>query len=117
MSIEKRAGNGHKLSETQKERLWIREQISQIPELRQTMDNIYQNLAVLARKAGISPEEMVKEVRNTAPNYSFLIGCVKEEQRLNEEAQKQAEEQATKPLTDEQTNAKEENNDGGSASA
>src|SRR5438105_1345197 len=77
----------HKLRKTAQERLWVREQISQLGEMRATIENVYQNLAVLARLAGVSPGDMVKEVRNTTVNYAFLIECMKEEQRLNAEAQ------------------------------
>jgi hypothetical protein len=74
----------HQLSKEQREKLWMREQLNQIPEMRAAIDNLWQHIAFLARKAKITPKALVKETKDFTANYTFLKECVDEERKLQE---------------------------------
>src|SRR5438445_770228 len=73
----------HLPSAQERERLWMREQIGRIAEMSETITNLYQNIAVLARLAKVTPAKMVKTLREPA-TMAFLMNCMQEEQKLNE---------------------------------
>ncbi len=80
----------HSLSKQEKERLWLREQASQVPALRSSIDSLWQHIAFLAAQAKIKPKDLVKSVRDTEASYKYLMDCVKEEQSLQQSLQKKA---------------------------
>jgi hypothetical protein len=84
----------HQKSKHEKEMDWIREQVSQIVQQRIALDNMFQQIAALARLSKIKPEHLVKASQDVSANYTYLSACMKEEQRLQEEAMAKAKEVA-----------------------
>lgn len=80
----------HQLNQEQKFRQWVEAQLSQIQQQRIAIDNMFQQIATLARMLKIKPEKFVKEGQNIKANYEFLAACMQEEQRLQSDAQAKA---------------------------
>lgn len=72
----------HELSQEQKFRQWVEEQVGQMYQQRIAIDNMFQQIATLARLMNIKPEKMVNANQDAAANYAFLKACMDEEQRL-----------------------------------
>lgn len=80
----------HQPSKQQREKDWIREQVAQIHQQRIAIDNMFQQIAAVARICKIKPERLVKESQDIGANFTFLSACMKEEQRLHADAMAEA---------------------------
>lgn len=98
----------HQLNKDQKFRTWVEEQVAQMHQQRLAIDNMFQQIAALARLNKIKPEKLVETTQDIQANYAFLTACMKEETRLQEEAQAKAKEVADKFAINNNTNAKNE---------
>lgn len=98
----------HEPSKEQKLQEYVREQVGQMQQQRIAIDNMFQQVATIARLMKIKPEKFVNATQDVKANYTFLMDCIKEEQRLQAEAQDKAKEATKDFAINKDTNAKKE---------